>query len=194
MRTASILAAIALVACVALHAEALCYNPATVTSLNVPQYMGVWYQQAESKFVAETTERNITCSQATYGLNENGTVSVHNFGRKGTVDGPEENIYGYAEIPDPTYPGRLKVYLTGSFIPNVGAPYWVLALGPVVNNQYSWAIVSDNFCVSLFILTRDQVASQATITTMQNYVVSVGFSLSNWVPMGQQGCVYPTSH
>ena len=35
------------------------------------------------------------------------------------------------------------------------APYWVLALGPVYNGLYDWAIVSDNLSLSLFILARD---------------------------------------
>ena len=174
----------------ALHAHALCYNPSTVGALNIEQYMGVWYQQAESRFIQDTIERNITCSQAIYTLNENGTVAVHNQGRHGSPSGPFDDIYGYAEIPDASFPGRLKVYLEGSYIPKVGAPYWILQLGPVVSKQYSWAIVSDNLCLSLFILTRNQVASQQDIATMQTYVASVGFSLSDWIPMVQQGCVY----
>jgi len=188
---ASSMLLLALLAALLPFAASLCYNPATVSQLNVQQYTGTWYQQAESKFVAETTERNITCSRAIYTLiPSNNTVSVWNQGRHNNLNGSIENIYGYAEIPDASYPGRLKVYLKGSFIPAIGAPYWILQLGPVTNNQYSWAIVSDPFCVSLFILTRAQVAAPQDIQTMQQYVQSVGFSLSDWVPMGQQGCVY----
>jgi lipocalin len=35
------------------------------------------------------------------------------------------------------------------------APYWVIALGPLYQNLYDWAVVSDNFSISLFILARD---------------------------------------
>jgi lipocalin len=55
-------------------------------------------------------------------------------------------------MPDTSKPGELKVHLDG--VPN-DAAYWVLALGPVNNGLYDWAIVSDNLSVSLFILARD---------------------------------------
>ncbi len=32
---------------------------------------------------------------------------------------------------------------------------WILAVGPVINAQYQWAVVSDNFNATLFILARD---------------------------------------
>ena len=35
------------------------------------------------------------------------------------------------------------------------APYWVLELGPIVEDQYDYSIVSDNKAISLFVLTRD---------------------------------------
>lgn len=175
---------------VLIAAHALCYNPATVAQLNLQQYAGQWFQQAESRLVADTIERNITCATAIYTINSNDTISVHNQGRVGSPNGTYDDLYGLAEIPDASQPGKLKVYLNGSYIPHFGAPYWILQVGPVVNNQYSWAIVSDNFCASLFILTRVQVASPTVLTTMQTYCTSVGFSLKDWVPMSQQDCVY----
>jgi lipocalin len=39
-----------------------------------------------------------------------------------------------------------------------GAPeasYWVLELGPIVDDLYDYSIVSDNIGLSLFVLTRD---------------------------------------
>ena len=38
---------------------------------------------------------------------------------------------------------------------NPEAPYWVLELGPVVDNYYDYSIVSDNNALSLFVLTRN---------------------------------------
>lgn len=34
-------------------------------------------------------------------------------------------------------------------------PYWIIALGPVVDGQYEWAIVSGRRPVLLFVLARD---------------------------------------
>ena len=62
-------------------------------------------------------------------------------------------MFIYAQyVPDATQPGKLVVHLDGT---PVDAPYWVLALGPIYNNLYDWAIVSDNLSASLFILARD---------------------------------------
>ena len=35
------------------------------------------------------------------------------------------------------------------------APYWVLELGPVVDDYYDYSIVSDNKGLSLYVLARD---------------------------------------
>ena len=35
------------------------------------------------------------------------------------------------------------------------APYWVIEVGPVINNEYQYSIVSDNLKVSLFVLARN---------------------------------------
>ena len=35
------------------------------------------------------------------------------------------------------------------------APYWIIELGPLVDDQYDYAIVSDNIKLGLFVLARD---------------------------------------
>ena len=67
--------------------------------------------------------------------------------RIGSIDGPEDRIYGWAEIKDPKKPGELVVHLqTVQF----GAPYWVFKLGPETygpDGLYQYSIVSDPFQV-----------------------------------------------
>jgi len=102
------------------------------------------------------------------------------------VTGTPVNISGYAEILDPKYPGRLTVHLDG--IP-FDAPYWITNLGPVVQNQYNWAIVTDWFCVDLFVLSRVPVPPQDTIILMQAAVTKLGYNIeTDWVPTPQEGC------
>ncbi|CAH1786650.1 unnamed protein product, partial [Owenia fusiformis] len=48
--------------------------------------------------------------------------------------------------------GQLLVELSGVPVP---APYWILKLGPVVNGQYQYSIVSDPIRFTLFVLARD---------------------------------------
>lgn len=124
-----------------------------VTSFNATKYLGFWYQTYADAFVDNTFERDNFCVGAVYGINSNGTVSVHNRARIGSVSGPLSEIYGYA-VPTST-PGYLTVYLQG--VP-VGAPYIIFALGPETygsDGQYQWALVSDSFNLSLFVLARN---------------------------------------
>jgi hypothetical protein len=50
------------------------------------------------------------------------------------------------------FPGQLTVHLDG--VPR-DSPYWIYDLGPVIDNQYEWAIVSDPVMLSLFVLARN---------------------------------------
>ena len=37
----------------------------------------------------------------------------------------------------------------------MGAPYWILNIGPIQDNKYQWSVVSDPFKLGLFVLARD---------------------------------------
>ena len=63
----------------------------------------------------------------------------------------KESITGYAYYSD----GDCCGYLTVQLEDLSPAPYWVLELGPVVDDSYDYAIVSDNFAFSLFVLARN---------------------------------------
>lgn len=131
-------------------------SPDTVTSLDVPKYLGLWYQMYADEIVIKTTEKDTFCATAFYGDNKDNTLSVHNYA---TLKSPTGSVYiidGYAyQTNAEQEPGKLKVVFESDDAAPVPAPYWILALGPVVNNYYDWAIVSDSFGSSLFVLARD---------------------------------------
>ena len=106
-----------------------------------------------------TAQTNALCATATYNLNPNGTISVFNQERVGNVNGSISSILGWANCQDPSQPGQLTVH----FPPPVPfpAPYWVLQLGPVIGDQYQFAIVSDPNQFSLYVLARDPVVFAA---------------------------------
>ena len=132
-------------------------NPDTVTSLDVPKYLGLWYQMSADQIVYSTFEKDAYCCTALYGNNGDGTLSVHNYGKIGGPNGTDYVIDGYAVQTNPdTYPGQLKVSFNASDALPVPAPYWILELGPINSNDlYDWAIVSDNLSAFLFVLARD---------------------------------------
>ena len=132
-------------------------NPDTVPSLDVPKFLGLWYQMYADEIVIKTTEKDTFCATAAYGDNGDGTLSVHNYA---TLKSPTGSVYiidGYAYQTDAVnHPGQLKVVFESDDAAPVPAPYWILELGPInKNNYYDWAIVSDSFGSSLFVLARD---------------------------------------
>lgn len=162
-----------------------------VSSLNVTKYFGRWYQTYADGFVDLTFEANNYCVAADYGLNSNGTISVHNRARIGSPSGPASDILGYA-VPSSTV-GELTVYLQG--VP-VGAPYWVFALGPDTygaHGLYQWALVSDPFLLSLFVLARDVDDFYANYNAEVLQILNAtGFTglLNSPIQTVQQNCTY----
>lgn len=132
-------------------------NPDTVASLDIPKYLGSWYQMAADQIVYSTFEKDAFCATAVYGDNGDGTLSVHNYATIGKPDGSTYIIDGYAYQTDAeNYPGKLKVVFDSDDAAPFPAPYWILELGPVnADGLYDWAIVSDSFSEFLFVLARD---------------------------------------
>lgn len=99
---------------------------------------------------------------------------------------------GYATV-SPTSPGSLTVYLQG--VP-VGAPYTVFLLGPATygpQSLYQYAVVSDPFQLSLFVLVRDVSDYFATYdSTVRAWLNNTGFNniLNTPILTTQTNCTY----
>eukprot|EP00039_Didymoeca_costata_P005596 m.82837 g.82837 ORF g.82837 m.82837 type:complete len:213 (-) comp12890_c0_seq1:206-844(-) len=163
---------VALAACVALSSAAsIKLGPFSgvpaVPELNATAYLGRWYQMYGDTVVDKTFEKGDQCVTADYGVNPNGTVSVLNQARLTSPTGAQSIIHGWAQITDPSKPAQLTVHLQGVPVP---APYWVIQLGP--QNYagpgcthapcYTYAVVSDQFEASLFVLARNPTIFKAT--------------------------------
>eukprot|EP01137_Pigoraptor_chileana_P009286 Opistho-2@57302 len=181
--------------CAVLFAGAMAYpfpQIDTVADLQVAQYLGRWYQVYASPAIVNTFEKDAVCITADYSTRDDGKVGVFNANRVNTVDGEVKNITGYAYIPDASQPGQLKVRLQGGA--PFDAPYWVAALGPVVNGQYVYSIVTDPYTVGLFVLVRDVAAFQATYAKeIEEKLSTLGFThfWNKPIPTTQEGCTYP---
>jgi apolipoprotein D and lipocalin family protein len=116
-------------------------DPATVASVDVARYMGLWNEIAHSpNFFQKGCER----STAEYGLLETGRVSVHNVCYK--ANGKTSDIKGEAFAPNANEPAKLKVDFGFPFL----GDYWIVRLEP----NYQWAVVSGPGKKSIFILAR----------------------------------------
>lgn len=132
-----------------------------VAQLNRTQYLGRWYQVYADLAVDITFENSSYCDTADYGLYPNNTISVLNRERQYGVDGPEREIYGWAEEASNKTEGELTVHLQTTEFP---APYWVYELGPATYNgsQYQYSVVSDPLKLTLFVLARNVSEFMAT--------------------------------
>ena len=123
--------------------------PDTVTTLNVNNYLGHWFQVYGSP-TNVIFQGYGTCITADYGLLDDGYVSVLN--SQLDENKQPETINGYAYYKNVSEPGKLTVHLDG--VP-VDSPYWVVKLGEIVENQYQYTIITTPSGVSLWVLTRD---------------------------------------
>ena len=121
-----------------------------VSDLNVTQYLGKWIEVYGDLF-DNTFQKNGRCLTAEYQLIDDNTISVFN----SEIDNKNnlQTISGVAYYESGNSGGQLTVKLEGT---PKAAPYWVIELGPVVNGQYDYSIVSDDKQISLFVLTRNE--------------------------------------
>ena len=137
-----------------------------VDELNLPSYMGKWYQVYQNN-LDKLFQGIGKCSTAKYEIVDDNKVSV--FNKQIDQDDKVDQITGYAYYKDDDYGGYLTVKLED--LPE--APYWVLELGPIVDDLYEYSIVSDDKALSLFVLARD------VDKFYKNYNVDVLISLEN---------------
>lgn len=160
-----------------------------VDELDLTKYDGVWFEVYDDLF-DQTFQRGGRCVTAEYTLENNGTVSIIN--SEILPSGKAENITGYAFYEDDNSGGELSVYLEGT--PSV-APYWVVELGPVLDDEYQYSIVSDPQKLSLFVLARDveQFMKQYENEVLETLSV-LGFDKTRNSPLkvNQSYCEYET--
>lgn len=124
-------------------------NYSYVDVLDLSAYDGYWYEVYKDRF-DETFQKKGSCVTANYTIWDNGDVGIMNC--ELLPNGELSLIGGYAYYEDDNSGGELTVKLDG--VPTA-APYWIIELGPMVEDQYDYAIVSDNVQLDLFVLARD---------------------------------------
>jgi apolipoprotein D and lipocalin family protein len=129
VRAFAIVAALVLAAC-APSARDAAVGMSVVQSVDLPRYMGRWYEIARIPNSFETGCAGVT---ANYALRDDGTIRVVNSCRDGGLDGPLRQVEGQARV---VAPGKLKVGFV-EWLPFAEGDYWLLDLAP----DYSVAVV-----------------------------------------------------
>lgn len=128
-------------------------QPTPVSSVNLSQYSGRWYEVSRTPNLFEI---NCTCVTATYSPKTETSIGVFNACNKGNANGRLDTITGTGTVTDPAKPAELKIMFDeGAPFP---ADYWIVDLVPDSSNSaapYKYATVSGPSGTTLFILSRD---------------------------------------
>ena len=143
-----------------------------ITSLDVPRYMGTWYEVA--KYPNWFQKRCIANTSATYAVQPNGMLQVLNRCQK--EDGSMSEALGAAkQVGDANSP-KLEVRFAPawlSFLPFVWGNYWVIDLDP----QYQLAAVSEPSRKYLWILSRSKTVEPKAYEALLQRLKQQGFNL-----------------
>lgn len=146
---------------------------ATIASLDVPRYMGRWYEIA--KFPNRFQRDCVSNTTAAYSTLPDGRVKVVNRCRQ--ADGSEKSAEGVARQVGGATSSKLKVRFAPamlSFIPQVWGDYWVIDLDP----DYRLAAVSDPDREYLWILSRTPTVEKASFDALVARIAAQGLDVA----------------
>jgi len=144
----------------------------TVASVDVPRYMGTWYEIA--KYPNWFQKKCTSSTSAHYSLQADGQVQVLN--RCKTANGEWSEALGIARQIGRAHSPRLQVRFAPawlSFIPMVWGNYWIIDL----DSQYQWVVVSEPNREYLWILSRTSELPAATYQGLLDKLAANGFDL-----------------
>lgn len=154
---------------------------AAIATLDVPRYMGTWYEIA--KFPNRFQRHCSGFTKATYSALADGTLQVLN--RCRTDDGKTDEAIGVARQQGRSDSPKLKVRFAPailSFLPMVWGDYWVIDLDP----GYQLAAVSEPKREYLWILARTPRVDKASYDALVARLAAQGLEVSKLVATKQQ--------
>lgn len=156
----------------------------TVEHVELPRYLGTWYEIARKPMWAEDREaRDVT---ATYELKDNGRIRVINSCLDD--DGKVEQSEGEALALDNTN-AKLSVSFMPKalrWVPFTQGDYWIMRLEP----GYNIVLVGTPNRKYLWLLARDAHLDEATVRDWLHYAAEDGFDISDVIRPSQSGTVH----
>lgn len=144
----------------------------TIASLDVPRYMGTWFEIA--KYPNRFQKHCVADTQAEYRLLADGGVQVVN--RCRTAGGAMDEAIGEARQTGAANSPRLQVRFAPawlSWLPFVWGNYWVIDL----DNRYQLAAVSEPKRQYLWVLSRTPAVSADAYAALLARLKAQGFDL-----------------
>ena len=144
-----------------------------IESLDVPRYMGRWYEIA--KFPNWFQRQCVAATVATYSLRLDGQVQVLNECRR--QNGQMEQALGQARQLGPATSARLQVRFAPqwlSLLPFVWGDYWVIDL----DERYELVAVSEPKREYLWVLSRTPVVDEVRYAALLTRLAAQGLDVS----------------
>lgn len=145
----------------------------TIAALDVPRYMGKWYEIA--KYPNWFQKKCVGDTRADYSLQPSGQIQVINSCRE--EDGSLSEAVGQARQIGPADSPRLEVRFAPawlSFLPMVWGDYWVIDLDP----GYQLVAVSEPSREYLWVLSRTPVVDAQAYERLLERLRARGFDLA----------------
>ncbi len=147
--------------------------PETVSSVDLDRYLGLWYEIAS---YPTFFNRDLVGTTAEYSLRDDGLIRVYNRAFVGDFDGPIDDIEGTARVVDTQTNAKLAVSFASVPFGNLfEGRYWIIDLD---EEAYSYAVVSDPFRSTLFILSRSPQIDEAVLDAILDRLEAQGFDLT----------------
>lgn len=146
--------------------------PVTIAALDVPRYMGTWYEIA--RYPNRFQNKCSGASRADYSLQVDGTVQVIN--RCRLASGEMVSATGAARQVGPATSPKLEVRFAPawlSFIPAVWGDYWVIDL----DEKYQLVAVSEPKREFLWVLSRTPKVDPQSYEALLGRLAGKGFDL-----------------
>lgn len=147
---------------------------ATVRELDKTRYAGTWYEI--SRF-PNRFEKGLECVSATYKLKRSGKFKVINKGYLEKNNNRSKVARGKAKVPNPDFPGRLKVRFFWPF----SGDYYIIAL----DADYQYALVGSPSRKYLWILSRSRILDSNTYNELVGIARQNRFDVSKLRPVNQ---------
>ena len=155
--------------------------PATVNTVDIKQYTGRWHEIARLPMPFQNADE---AAIAEYGVNLDGTLSVHNIAIR--PDGSQHDIRGYAKVLNPPENTKLAVRFNTWFGPLIPVPkegnYWILH----VDAGYQEAIVGTPDRKYLWLLSRKVTIPEARYAALVTKAKDMGFDVSRLIKTSPQ--------
>lgn len=162
-------------ACVTAHAQTSDGALRTIERLDVPRYLGTWYEIA--RFPNRFQRQCVADTSANYTLREDGTLQVRN--RCRLADGTMDEAQGQArQIGGPQSP-TLKVRFAPewlSWLPFVWGDYWIVDL----DADYSLAAITDPRRAYAWVLSRTPQVEPARYEALMQRLRAQGLDVGQF--------------